>query len=244
MESMPSSRLIEEFRHRLAEIHADIAAAAAHAGRRAEEIRLVAVSKTQPAEVLAAAVAAGVREIGENYIQEAVDKFRTLGWTTEAPVVRHAIGHLQANKARKAAMWFDMLETIDSLELAQRLDRVAEELGRTLPVLLEINICGDTTKSGFFSSEVEGVLPSLAKCSSIRVQGLMTIGRLSVDPEGARADFRALRVLRDHLQSVAPPSILLHELSMGMSHDFPVAVEEGATIVRVGSRIFGPRHSS
>ncbi len=231
---------------RVAAVRAEVAVAAAHAGRRAEEITLVAVSKLQPASALAAAVQAGVTDLGENYVQEAAEKFAALGWGPapgRAPVTRHCIGPLQANKVRKALTWFEVVETLDSVALAERMERIAGELGRTVRALLEINISGEPQKSGFFAEEVEGNLARLAKCSSIRIEGLMTIGRFDPNPEAARADFRALRLLRDRLQAVAPPSILLHALSMGMSHDFPVAIEEGATIVRVGTRLFGPRQT-
>lgn len=230
---------------RLAEVREEISAAARRAGRLAESIRLVAVTKTHPAAVLQAAVAAGVTEIGENYLQEASDKFAALGWpaasTGAAPVIRHAIGHIQSNKVRLALQWFDLIQTVDSLALAQRIDRLAGDLGRVMPVLLQVNIGNDPAKYGFFPEQVEGVFASLANLAHIRVNGLMTIGRFEPDPEAARGDFIALRALRDRLRPQLPPSVRLDELSMGMSHDFAVAIEEGATIVRVGSRLFGPR---
>jgi len=238
-------RLVTDLRCRLDAVREEIAHAAAGAGRSPESVRLVAVTKMHPAEVLAAAVQVGVTEIGENYLQEARDKFAALGWPEaplgHAPVVRHAIGHLQSNKIRLALTWFDMIQTVDSLRLAERIDAVAGEMGRTVPVLLQINISGEPTKSGIFSDDVEGVLLRLANLANIQVSGLMTIGRFEPDPNAAREEFCAMRALRDRLRPVAPPSIRLDELSMGMSHDFPVAVEEGATIVRVGSRLFGPR---
>ncbi|HOF89238.1 MAG TPA: YggS family pyridoxal phosphate-dependent enzyme [Armatimonadota bacterium] len=230
---------------RLAAVRAEMADAARRAGRRPEDVRLVAVTKTHPPAVVAAAVAAGVTAIGENYLQEADEKFTALGWPDAgggAPAARHFIGHLQANKARKAARWFEYIETVDSAALAARLDRLAEEQGRRLDILLQINISGEDEKSGISPHNVEGVLATLAKLAHIQVRGLMTIGRFVPDPEAARAEFRALRELRDALRAVAPPTVELEELSMGMSHDFAVAIEEGATIVRVGSRLFGPRH--
>ncbi|MHB9130750.1 MAG: YggS family pyridoxal phosphate-dependent enzyme [Armatimonadota bacterium] len=245
MHDSVSAQLIEDITQRLAEVRGEMADAAARAGRRPEDIRLVAVTKTHPASVLEAAVHAGVTEIGENYIQEAVDKFQQLGWPEvtagHAPVIRHAIGRMQSNKVRPALRWFEMVQTVDSVELAQRIDRIAGELERTVSVLLEINISCEPTKTGFFSNQVEGVFHSLANLSHIQVDGLMVIGQFVPDPEAARAEFIAVRELRDRLRAVAPPAIQLHELSMGMSHDFPVAIEEGATIVRVGSRLFGPR---
>jgi pyridoxal phosphate enzyme (YggS family) len=246
MHEHPTATEIAALRARVEAVRAEIAAAAARAGRRAEEITLVGVSKLQPAPVLAAAAEAGLSELGENYVQEAAEKFAALGWPPApggAPVVRRCIGALQANKVRKALTWFDTIDTLDSVALAQRVNRIAAELGRTVRVLLEINISNEPQKSGFLAQNLEGVLLQLANQSSIRIEGLMTIGRFEPDPEAARADFRALRALRDRLQAVAPPSVSLHALSMGMSHDFPVAIEEGATLVRVGTRLFGPRHT-
>lgn len=227
-------------------VRREMAAAAKRVGRDPDSVRLVAVTKTHPAAVLREAVDAGVTEIGENYLQEAAEKFAELGWpettTGAAPVIRHAIGHIQANKVRLALRWFDVIQTVDSLALAERIDRIAGELGRVVSVLLEVNISEEPTKFGFFLRDLEGVLPRLANLTHIHVSGLMTIGRFEADPEAARPDFIALRALRDRLRAIAPAGIDMEELSMGMSHDFPVAIEEGATIVRVGSRIFGARN--
>ena len=241
---MSSTGLMETIKHRLTQVHAEIAVAAERSGRTPADVRLVAVTKTQPAAVVRAACQAGVAEIGENYLQEAEKKFEELQWPpapATAPVLRHAIGHIQSNKVKLAVRWFDIIETVDSLPLAQRMNHVAEELGRVLPVLIQVNISTDKNKFGIIFSEVEGVLFATAKLPHIRVIGLMTIGRFETDPEAARADFSALRELRDELRCVMPPTICLDELSMGMSHDFPVAIEEGATIVRIGTRLFGAR---
>jgi PLP dependent protein len=230
---------------RLAEVREAIGDAARRSGRRPEEVTLVAVTKTHPPEMLAAALAAGVTDIGENYLQEADTKFTALGWPAAGnsgnPVRRHAIGHIQGNKAALAVRWCEVVQTVDSLRLAERLDRLAREAGRILPVLLEVNISHESRKSGIIPAEVAGMLPTLANLTAIRVMGLMTIGRYQPDPESARGDFAALRALRDRLQQEAPSGIVLQELSMGMSHDYVAAIEEGATIVRVGSRLFGPR---
>ncbi|HEY3378594.1 MAG TPA: YggS family pyridoxal phosphate-dependent enzyme [Armatimonadota bacterium] len=240
-----SEKTVEYLRDRLAALREEVATAARRSGRAPEAVRLVAVTKTHSAAVLQAAVQAGVREIGENYLREAEDKFRTLHWPEvgagAVPVVRHAIGHIQGNKACLALRWFDVIETVDSLALAERLNRLAGESGRTVPVLLQVNISADSAKFGFLAEELAGVLPAMANLAHIRVNGLMTIGRFEPDPEAARPDFVALRELRDRLRGSAPPTVALHDLSMGMSHDFAVAIEEGATIVRVGSRLFGPR---
>lgn len=235
--------LSDRVRERLAIVHAEVAAAAHRAGRDPASVQLIAVTKTHPPDVLTAAVAAGVTAVGENYPQEAAEKFATLGWPEmgNGPVTRHLIGHLQTNKARLALRWFDVIQTVDSLRLAVRLNEIAAELGRDVTVLLQINSSGEPTKSGFFPQAVEGVLPALANLAHIRVSGLMAIGRFEPDPEAARTEFQALRALRDRLAPHCPLPIRLTELSMGMSHDFPVAIEEGATMVRVGSRLFGPR---
>lgn len=238
--------LVTELKQRLADVRMAIADAARRSGRPADAVRLVAVTKTHPASVLQAAVQAGMTEIGENYLKEAADKFQALGWPETAagpaPAVRHAIGHLQANKVRLALRWFDVVQTVDSPELAERIDRIARELGRgPVPVLIQVNTSGEMQKSGIFSEEVEGLLLRLANLTHIQVNGLMTIGRFDPEPEAARQEFITLRQLRDTLQPNLPPGIRLRELSMGMSHDFTVAIEEGATIVRVGSRLFGLR---
>ena len=229
----------------LASVRAEIAAAAQRSGRTPEDITLIAVTKMQPAAVLQEAVGAGITDIGENYLQEAADKFAVLGWpaypATGAPVRRHAIGHIQGNKVRLAMRLFDLIQSVDSLALAERIDRVASEQGRVAPVLLQVNISAEATKSGFFPDLIAGVLPALAKFTNISIQGLMTIGQFSPDLAVARADFVTMRELRDRLRGECPPEISLDELSMGMSHDFAAAIEEGATMVRVGTRLFGAR---
>jgi pyridoxal phosphate enzyme (YggS family) len=237
--------LVAHIAARLAEVRTEIDAAARRVGRDPATVRLVAVTKTHPADVLRAAVDAGATAIGENYLQEAAEKFAALGWPEAgvgaAPVVRHCIGHVQSNKARLAAQWFDLVETVDSLDLARRLDRLAAEVGRILPVLIQVNTSEELNKSGFSHKDVAGILPAMANLAHIRVDGLMTIGRFDPNFDAARTEFAALRELRNRLRPEAPAGIALSELSMGMSHDFSVAVEEGATIVRVGSRIFGSR---
>jgi len=238
---------IEELKQRLADVRGEMADAARRAGRAVEDVRLVAVTKTHPPALLRAAVEAGITEIGENYVPEAAAKFQALGWPEAAsaptpPAIRHAIGHLQSNKVRAALRWFEVIQTVDSRALAERIDRIAGELGRSpVPVLLQVNTSGELQKFGFCFEEVKGVLPCLAKLTHIQIYGLMTIGRFDPDPEAARREFIALRALRDRLLSEAPPGIRLDQLSMGMSQDFTVAIEEGATLVRVGSRLFGPR---
>ena len=200
------------------------------------DVRLVAVSKTVPAYRLRAATAAGLLDLGENRVQEAGAK------RPQVPGARwHLIGPLQSNKARPAIETFDLIQTVDSQQLAIRLDRMALEMrpGRPLPVLLQVNVDEDPAKSGFMAAALEASLPRLLTLPGLEIRGLMTVGRFVTDPDTARPTFVGLRRLSDHLRQIAPG--LGHELSMGMSADFEVAVEEGATIVRVGQAIFGAR---
>ncbi len=197
---------------------------------------LVAVSKTVPAGRVRAAVAAGLVELGENRVQEAAAK------VPEVTGARwHLLGPLQANKARRAVELFDVFEAVGSLGLALRLDRIAGEVrpGRPLPVLLQVNVADDPAKAGFDEAAAAAALPALAALPNLRLDGLMTIGRLVREPEQARPTFRALRSLSERLRAFEPA--LGPALSMGMSDDFEVAVEEGATIVRVGRALFGER---
>ena len=213
-----------------------IAHAAARAGRDPGEVTLVAVTKTVAIQRVRAAVAAGLEVLGENRVQEGVAK------AAEVVGARwHLIGPLQSNKVRRAIEAFDTVQTVDSLDIARRLDRVAAELrpGRPLPVLLQVNVDEDEAKAGFRPAEVERALPAILALDALRIEGLMTIGRLPEDPEDARSTFRALRELSLRLRVI--DSALGPALSMGMSDDFEVAVEEGATIVRVGRALFGER---
>ena len=217
-------------------VQARIDAAAGRVGRDPAGVRLVAVTKTVPPERIRAAVAAGLTTLGENRVQEALDK-RPL-----VPGARwHLIGPLQSNKVRRALETFDVIESVDSLDLAQRLARVAAEArpGRDTPILLQVNVDADPAKAGFGTVDLERDLPAILALPGLRVDGLMTIGRQVGEPESARPTFAALRILAARLR-VANPA-LGPELSMGMTDDFEVAVEEGATIVRVGRAIFGAR---
>ena len=205
-------------------------------GRDASDVQLVAVSKTVPAERLRAAVAAGLVDLGENRVQEA------LGKTAEVPGANwHLIGPLQSNKARRAVETFAMIQTVDGVDLAVRLDRLAAEIrpDRPLPVLLQVNVDADPAKAGFSSDGLGTALPEILALGHLDVRGLMTVGWMGADPEQARPTFVALRRQADRLMTVQPA--LGNELSMGMSDDFEVAIEEGATIVRVGRALFGAR---
>jgi PLP dependent protein len=228
---------VEAFRRARDGVLATIAGAAARAGRDPAGVTLVAVSKTVAPERVRAAVAAGLTTLGENRVQEGVAK---------RPLVVgaqwHLLGPLQANKARKAVEAFDVLQAVGSLDLAERLDRIAAEIrpGSPLPILLQVNVAGDPAKSGFDEASVAEALPRLARLANVRLVGLMTIGQLVDTPEAARPTFIALRQLSVRLRAAHPS--LGPALSMGMSDDYAVAVEEGATIVRVGRALFGERH--
>ena len=221
-----------------------IADAARRSGRDPGSVRLVVVTKTHPLEVVRAALQAGVRLFGENYAEEGVMKIQSL--PDQSGVEWHMIGHVQSRKARLVADHFALLHSLDSLKLARRLDRFAAEANRTLPVLLEFNVGGEESKSGWDASDEtqwKGFLPDiteLAKLPNLRIQGLMTMPPLGTDPEDSRRFFQRLRRLRDHLAARFPQADW-HELSMGTSADFEVAVEEGATLVRVGTAIVGAR---
>ena len=214
-----------------------IAAAAGRSGRDPAAVRLVAVSKTVPAERLRAALAAGLRVLGENRVQEGEAKRPLVpGATWEL------IGPLQSNKAHRAIATYDVIQSVDSIDLATRLDRIVEALGRRavrLPVLLQVNVDADPAKAGFAPGQLEEGLATLLDLAHLRVDGLMTVGRFVDEAEAARPTFRRLRELGDRLRSI--DGRLGPALSMGMSADFEVAIEEGATIVRVGRAIFGER---
>lgn len=226
---------MEDASSRLSAVLARMECATARAARPAGSVRLVAVSKTHPPEAVAAAAAAGQRIFGESRVQEARDKIACCPHGLEW----HFIGHLQKNKVRQAVPLFDMFHSIDSTGLAHAVDRVAGEAGRTVDGLLEVNVSGETTKHGFTPAELRRAFAPLAKLPRLRIAGLMTMAPYSDDPEDARPVFRALRELRDELQE--KHGWPLPELSMGMSGDFETAIEEGSTLVRVGTAIFGVR---
>jgi pyridoxal phosphate enzyme (YggS family) len=213
-----------------------IAHACRRAGRNPDDVRLIAVSKTVPIERLRAALAAGLTSLGENRVQEGVEKAAALPEATW-----HLVGPLQSNKARRAVEAFASIETVDSSDLAARLDRIVREVrpGRPMAVLLQVNVDADPAKSGFAPADLPAALPGLLGHRNLAIEGLMTVGRLVDEPAMARPTFEALRRLSERLRR--DHATLGPELSMGMSDDFEVAVEEGATIVRVGRAIFGAR---
>ena len=224
-----------------------ISAAARRSGRDASSIRLVVVTKLQPVETIQAAVEAGARILGENYAEEAAEKIKELG--VQSGVEWHMIGHVQSRKAPLVVQHFGLVHSLDSLHLAQRLDRAASQAGRRLAVLLEMNVSGEASKHGWQAADEAAwpsILPEINQVVSLpnlRIRGLMTMPPLSADPDGARTYFQKLRRLRDLLVQRVPQADWT-ELSMGTSADFEVAVEEGATLVRVGQAILGPRPRS
>ena len=225
----------------LALIRDRISGAARRADCNPEDIALMAVCKTFPAEAIQEAHAAGQRLFGENRVQEFAEKFSVVA---NLPNVRfHMIGHLQSNKAAKAAEIFHAIDSIDSAKLAQRLNDAAEKLNKTLDLLIEINVGGEEAKSGLSpdSPEIDAILSQAPQWKQLRICGLMTVPPYTDDPEGARPYFRTLRQLRDQLAARKLPDMSLDMLSMGMSHDFEVAIEEGSTCVRIGTAIFGER---
>ncbi len=210
--------------------------AAAHLGRDAGSIRIVAASKAASVEMIEQAIAAGVTDLGENYVQEAAEKRARI----TAPIRWHMIGHLQRNKAARAAELFDVIHTLDSTGLGEALARHGERLQRPVRTFIEVNVSGEATKSGVRAGGVQDLLARLAERRWLSIDGLMTIPPPG-PPESARRYFRTLRELRDRLQRDTRANAPLRELSMGMSDDFSVAIEEGATIVRIGRAIFGER---
>lgn len=222
----------------LASIQERISKAALRAGRNPAEIRLVAVSKTVSTENIQQAIAAGVTILGENYVQEARNKIARVG----SQVAWHFIGHLQSNKARNAVDLFSMIHSVDRLSLAEALDEEANRQGKILPVLIQVNISGEESKSGIDPQETLQLLQRIAGLQHLSIQGLMTMPPWFEDPEDARPYFIALRKLREELSREKIPGVALQELSMGMSGDFEVAINEGATLVRIGTAIFGPRN--
>jgi pyridoxal phosphate enzyme (YggS family) len=236
--------LVTRIRERYLATLERIAAAARTSGRDPESVHLVVVTKAQPLEVVQATVEAGVHLLGENYPEESVSKILFFG--PESGVEWHMIGHVQSRKARLVIEHFDLLQSLDSLKLAERLNRMAMETGRVLPVMLEFNVGGEESKYGWLAAyekdwpmlypDIEAILG----LENLQIRGLMTMPPLETDPEEARIYFRTLRLLRDHLAARYPQADW-HDLSMGTSADYEVAVREGATLVRIGTAIVGPR---
>jgi len=223
----------------LAAVRDRIAVAAKHSGRDANEIKLVAVSKTHPASVVRQALIAGCTVFGENKVQEAEPKIIEIG---RDAAEWHLIGHLQSNKARRSAQLFDVIHSLDSVELAERLERICVEEGRPkLSVLVQVDLAGEETKSGISESDLPELVKYMGVCERLSFDGLMILPPLNEVPEATRPYFRRLREIRDQYTAQHLFANGKGELSMGMSHDFEIAIEEGATMVRVGTAIFGER---
>jgi pyridoxal phosphate enzyme (YggS family) len=224
---------------RLADVRARVRAAAQKCGRQPDDVRLIAISKTHPASVIKQVCQLGATDFGENRVQEAEGKIVEIG---REKVRWHLVGHLQANKARRAVNLFDVIHSVDSLDLAQRLDRLCvEESRESLPVLIQVDLAHEETKSGIEESELTHMVENLGPLTRVKLIGLMTLPPFFDDPEQSRAFFRRLRELRDELNQRGAFGERTGELSMGMTHDFEVAIEEGATMVRIGTAIFGER---
>jgi pyridoxal phosphate enzyme (YggS family) len=225
----------------IAHIRERISTAAARVRRDPKSITLMAVTKTIASERILEALRAGVRVFGENRVQEFEEKFPNPDSGKDADW--RLIGHLQSNKAKRAVELFDGIDSVDSLRLAERLDRAAASLGRVLPVLIEINVGSEQSKSGvpMDSPELESLLLGMEKLEHLEVRGLMSVPPFTPNPEAARPYFRLLRDLRDSIAARKLPRIAMDTLSMGMSHDFEVAIEEGSACVRIGTAIFGER---
>ncbi len=202
--------------------------------RTPQSVRMVAISKAKPAARILEAYSCGISDFGENRIQEAQEKIRTL---SDRGITWHFVGRLQGNKARKAVKLFDVIHSIDSLDLAAKISKEAEKIHKRQDILLQVNISGEKTKTGFSEGELMQAFPRLLQLGSLSLRGLMTIAPISNDAKNSRPIFRKLRALRDKLEQTH--SVSLPELSMGMSQDFGVAIEEGATMIRIGTALFG-----
>jgi len=225
---------MDDFSSRLAKIEAALATAAQRAGRNRAEIKLLAVSKTQPVEVIQEALRAGVNQFGENKVQEARGKIESLGRGTW-----HLIGHLQGNKAKEAVRLFDSIDSVDRPDLAEELNHRADAFGKIQNVLLQVNIAGESTKFGCAPESARQLAEAINALPRLCLRGLMAIAPYSPEPEKSRPHFAGLRVLRDKIE--AETGLRLPVLSMGMSGDFAVAIEEGSTCVRIGTALFGER---
>ena len=234
----PAGQMVTDIRQNIAHVEERIAAACRRSSRRREDVRLVAVSKTHPPELVRAAFAAGLRDFGENRVQEASSKRPALA---DLDITWHLLGHLQSNKARTARELFHWVHSLDSLRLAEKLAQAAAPDARRLPVLIEVNLGEESTKAGVRAVEVPALAEQIGQISMLDLCGLMVIPPFCENPEDVRPYFRQLRVLAGEVAARHLPNVSMRELSMGMSHDFEIAIEEGATLVRVGTAIFGER---
>jgi len=228
---------MQQIGYNLERLRLNIQEACKSAGRSPSEITLVAVTKTFPVEAIEQAIALGIDVIGENRIQEAAEKYQQIG-----PKVQwHLIGHLQSNKAKKAVELFSLIHSVDSTELALEVGRRAVQASKLQDILIEVNTSGESQKYGFEPEQVREALGKIKDIGGVKVQGLMTVGPLTDDTAAVRRSFRQLRSLFDELKARAIPNIEMKHLSMGMSGDYRIAIEEGSNMIRVGSAIFGSR---
>jgi pyridoxal phosphate enzyme (YggS family) len=235
MQALPMVDIAANYRA----IQSRIVEAAMSAKRDPREIKFLAAAKSQTVDSIRAAIAAGITLIGENYVQEAQEKKRVIS----EPVEWHMIGHLQRNKAKAALEIFDVVESLDNLALARELDKIGKRLGKKIRTLVEVNLGGEESKAGIAEDKLAELLKSIGDLTHLSVEGLMTVPPFKENPEEIRPYFSSLRRLQMELESLKIPNVTLKELSMGMTHDYPVAIEEGATIVRIGTALFGPRKS-
>jgi pyridoxal phosphate enzyme (YggS family) len=224
---------------RLEHVQERIRQTAKACGRSETDIRLVAVSKTMPVEIVKKAIETGMTDFGENYIQEAREKTSSLA---QYPVTWHYIGHLQSNKAKYAVRMFDFIHSVDSLKLARELDKHAKKIAKVQAILIQVNVAKEDSKSGIYEEDILPLLRDISQFENLAVKGLMTMPPYFNAPDKVRPFFAALRGLRDQIKNENIPNISVDELSMGMTGDFEAAIQEGATMIRVGTAIFGERH--
>ncbi len=227
-----------ELKKRLENVLNRIKNAALACGRDPKTVRLVAVSKTIPVDVVGEAIEAGVKILGENYIQEARKKINDL---SSHPLSWHFIGHLQTNKAKYAVKLFNLIHSVDSLKLARELNKQAKKINKIQNILIQVNISMESSKSGIYEQDALGLIQDISRFENLSVKGLMTMPPFFDEPERARPYFSALRKLRDQIKKESIPNIAMDELSMGMTGDFEAAIEQGASLVRIGTAIFGKR---
>jgi hypothetical protein len=227
-----------ELKQRLEQVRERIRQACESCNRDADSVRLVAVSKTIAAGTVKEAIEAGVTILGENYVQEAREKFKAL---VRYPVSWHFIGHLQSNKAKYVVRLFDLIHSVDSFKLARELNKQAEKVGKIQQILVQVNISAENTKAGTSADEAPGLISEISQLENLSIRGLMTMPPYFYQPEKVKPFFAALRQLRDQIKAQSLPNVSLDELSMGMTGDFEVAIQEGATLVRIGTAIFGER---
>ena len=223
---------------RLSLVRSRIETATADSGRRPEDVQLVAVSKTVPSERLLTAIGLGLTVFGENYAQEALDKFNAL---YAHPLSWHFIGHLQSNKAKYVVKIFDLIHSVDSLKLSREIDKQAGKIDKIQSVLVQVNIAEESSKSGVLLEDTAQLVTEMSQLPHLEVKGLMTMPPYFNAPEKVRPYFKSLRQLRDQLRTMQIPGVAMDELSMGMTGDFEAAIQEGATLVRIGTAIFGER---